>query len=82
MGGLTACTYPVRQYTITTMSDDKTSRYVAMPAAEIVKALGSHAQPGSHLHEEIKGALPTVLVKSLTDSIDRHERAASVVSLK
>ena len=62
------------------MSDKKTSRYVDMSAPELVKALCDHAQPGSQVHEEIKGALSTVLTKHLADSIDRHERAASRLS--
>jgi len=51
-----------------------------MPVAEVVKALCTHSQPGSQLHEEIKGALSAVLIKSLTESIDRHERAATRLS--
>jgi hypothetical protein len=48
-----------------------------MSAPELVKALCDHAQPGSQVHEEIKGALSVVLTKNLTDSIDRHEKAAT-----
>lgn len=64
------------------MSTDKESRYLSMPPTEIVKALCTHAQAGSQLHEEIKGALSAVLTKNLTDSIDRHEKAASVLSTR
>jgi hypothetical protein len=62
------------------MSTPKTSRYVDVQIPELVKALCDHAQPGSQLHEEIKGALMAALTKSLTDSIDRHERAATRLS--
>lgn len=59
------------------MSDPApTSRYIGMKPPELVKALCDHAQVGSKLHEEIKGALATVLVRELAESIDRHERAA------
>lgn len=59
---------------------EEVSRYIAMQPGEIVKALSSHAQPGSKLHEEVKGALTAVLAKDLIDSIDRHERAATRLS--
>lgn len=55
---------------------------MAMKPGEIVKALCDHAQPGSKLHEEIKGALAAVLVKDLTEAVDRHERAASKLSAR
>lgn len=58
----------------------KQSHYIGMSAPEIVKALCDHAQPGSKLHEEIKGALFAVLTDSLVKSIDRHERAATRLS--
>jgi hypothetical protein len=56
------------------------SEYVNMPVPELVKALCDHAQPGSKLHEEIKGALSAALTKQLSESIDRHERAATRLS--
>lgn len=56
------------------------SEYVNMPVPELVKALCDHAQPGSKLHEEIKGALSAALTKQLSESIDRHEQAASRLS--
>lgn len=59
---------------------DPSSRYVDMPIPQLVKALCDHAQPGSQTHEEIKGALSVALIKSLTDSIDRHEQAATRLS--
>lgn len=62
------------------MDTPKESHYINMPPGEIVKALCDHAQPGSKLHEEIKGALAAVLTKNLTDSIDKHEQAATRLS--
>jgi len=59
------------------MSNGKESSYLDMSIPEIVKALCDHAQPGPQRHEEIKGALNAKLTKSLTDSIDCHEKAAS-----
>lgn len=59
------------------MSVQPESEYVKRPAGQIVKCLGNDAQPGSHLHEEIKGALYAVLTENLTASIDRHEKAAT-----
>jgi hypothetical protein len=62
------------------MSSTTQSAYVDMPIPELVKALCDHAQPGSKLHEEIKGALNAALVSQLASSIDRHERAATCLS--
>jgi len=62
------------------MSSPKSSPYVDMPVPELVKALCDHAQPGSKMHEEIKGALSAALTKKLTDSIDRHEQAATCLA--
>lgn len=62
------------------MEPTKESRYLGMSPGEIVKALCDHAQPGTKHHEEIKGALAAVLVKNLTEAIDRHERAATKLS--
>lgn len=56
------------------------SHYTDKSAPELVKALCDHAQPGSKLHEEIKGALYTVLTNNLTSSIDKHEKAATRLS--
>ncbi len=64
------------------MSEPDISRYAEMKPAELVKALGTDAKAGDRVHEAIKGALSTVLVKSLTESIDRHERAATKLSLR
>ena len=64
------------------MSEPKNSHYIDMPVPEIVKALCDHAQVGSKLHEEIKGALIAAVSKQLADSIDRHERAASNLSVQ
>ena len=58
----------------------KQSDYVNKPVSELVKALCDHAQPGSQLHEEIKGALSAALTTQLSESIDRHERAATRLS--
>lgn len=51
-----------------------------MPTPELVKALCSHAQVGSSTHSEIMGALAAVLTKDITESIDRHEQAATRLS--
>jgi Mg2+ and Co2+ transporter CorA len=59
------------------MTENNKSHYVNMPIAELVKALCDHAQPGSKMHEEIKGALSAALVVKITESIDNHERASS-----
>jgi len=64
------------------MSEPNTSRYIDMPVGEIVKALCDHAQVGSKLHEEIKGALIAVVSQQLCESIDRHEKAASKLSMQ
>ncbi|WP_022664399.1 hypothetical protein [Desulfospira joergensenii] len=59
------------------MDKPKESSYVSMTAPQLVKALCDHSQVGSPRHSEITGALAAVLIKNLTDSIDRHERAAT-----
>ena len=84
------------------MSEPKTSRYVDMPAGEIVKAPPPSLVQVAHaiephlsellalrpyhrlpeLHEEIKGALIAVVSKQLCESIDRHEKAASRLSMQ
>jgi hypothetical protein len=59
------------------MCASKNSDYIDKPIPELVKALCDHAQPGSQRHEEIKGALQVALSAQLSESIDRHERAAT-----
>ena len=56
------------------------SHYLKKEIPELVKALCDDAQPGSKMHEEIKGALYVLLVKNLSASIDRHEKASSKLS--
>ena len=64
------------------MSDPKSNRFLEMTIPEIVSALSTHAEPGSLLHEEIKGALSAVLITRLSDAIDRHEKAASRLAMQ
>lgn len=58
-------------------SNTKMSNYIGKPVPELVRALNDDAQPGSKLHEEIKGALQAALTAQLSESIDRQERAAT-----
>lgn len=62
------------------METPKDSSYVGWTPAQLTGALSTHAQVGSQLHSEIVGALATVLIKDLSESIDKHERAASKLS--
>ncbi len=62
------------------MTSTNKSKYVGKPIPELVKALCDHAQPGSQLHEEIKGALYASLTEKLSTSIDKHEKASSKLS--
>ena len=62
------------------MTNTNESIYIKKSIPELVKALCDHAQPGSQLHEEIKGALYASLTEKLSVSIDKHERASSNLS--
>lgn len=62
------------------MTATNESIYLEKSIPELVKALCDHAQPGSQLHEEIKGALYASLVEKLSASIDKHEKTSSNLS--
>ena len=63
-----------------TMTKPKESNYLKFSIPELVKALCDHAQRGTQLHEEIKGALFASLTERLASSIDKHEQAATKLS--
>lgn len=64
----------------TSMTDQKESFYLTLPINQLVKRLSSDAQIGSSLQDEIRGALIVAVARVVTESIDRHERAATKLS--
>lgn len=65
------------------MSDTpKTSLYLGKPVPELVKLLCDGGDPQSRLILEVKGALAAKLTQELCQSIDRHERAATRLSVQ
>jgi hypothetical protein len=57
----------------------ESSVYIDLPVGQIVRALSSEGEPGSKNHQEVKGALSTVLTERLVQAIDRHEHASTTL---
>jgi|LakMenEpi03Aug12_release.lakeMendotaPanAssembly.Ray.scaffolds.fasta_scaffold3172686_1 hypothetical protein len=62
------------------MSDNRKSIWADKDIDELVFLLANQGDPASRAHQEVKGALAAALTRHLSESIDRHERAATKLS--